>query len=33
MAQSTQAHELDELNAIDLESKLREAKEIGRAHV
>jgi large subunit ribosomal protein L29 len=27
MAQSTQAHELDELNAVDLEAKLREAKE------
>jgi len=27
MSQDTKAHELDELNAIDLESKLREAKE------
>jgi large subunit ribosomal protein L29 len=27
MAAGTQAHELDELNDIDLESKLREAKE------
>ena len=27
MAQQTQAHELDELNAVDLEAKLREAKE------
>ena len=27
MSQDTKAHELDELNAVDLESKLREAKE------
>ena len=27
MARETQAHELDELNDIDLESKLRESKE------
>ncbi|KAA1425965.1 MULTISPECIES: 50S ribosomal protein L29 [Nocardioides] len=27
MSQSLQAHELDELNDIDLEAKLREAKE------
>ena len=27
MATSLQAHELDELNDVDLESKLREAKE------
>ncbi len=27
MAESLKAHELDELNAVDLESKLREAKE------
>ena len=27
MSQDTKAHELDELNDIDLESKLREAKE------
>ncbi len=27
MAQGTTAHELDELNAVDLESRLREAKE------
>ena len=27
MANATQAHELDELNDVDLESKLREAKE------
>ena len=27
MATSLQAHELDELNAVDLEAKLREAKE------
>ncbi len=27
MAQQTQAHELDEFNAVDLEAKLREAKE------
>ena len=27
MANATRAHELDELNNIDLESKLREAKE------
>jgi large subunit ribosomal protein L29 len=27
MASGTTAHELDELNAVDLESKLREAKE------
>ncbi len=27
MAQGTAAHELDELNDVDLESKLREAKE------
>lgn len=27
MANATRAHELDELNDIDLESKLREAKE------
>ena len=27
MAQGVKAHELDDLNAVDLESKLREAKE------
>ncbi|QWF24876.1 50S ribosomal protein L29 [Nocardioides sp. LMS-CY] len=27
MLMATKAHELDELNAVDLESKLREAKE------
>ncbi len=27
MAQGTQAHELDELNDVDLEARLREAKE------
>ena len=27
MAESLKAHELDELNAVDLETKLREAKE------
>ena len=27
MSQDTKAHELDELNAVDLETKLREAKE------
>ncbi len=27
MSQDTKAHELDELNAVDLEVKLREAKE------
>ena len=27
MAQGTAAHELDDLNAVDLEAKLREAKE------
>ena len=27
MSQGTKAHELDELNAVDLEARLREAKE------